>query len=137
MKIAILNTGNTNNRKGAFNNVHERIKHLQEVPHIEVDVYLIRHYDNWVFRLLRDKKDVKEDITIVDGVKYHNFWVTHKMKDYIITNRLKIKDISCKSQLYQFVDIFKDYDILLVHALPDMYLAYLVKQKYGIPFVTT
>jgi len=73
MKIAILNTGNTNNRKGAFNNVHERIKHLQEVPHIEVDVYLIRHYDNWVFRLLRDKKDVKEDITIVDGVKYHNF----------------------------------------------------------------
>jgi teichuronic acid biosynthesis glycosyltransferase TuaC len=137
MKIAILNTGSINNRKGAFNNVHERIKHLQEVTHIEVDVYLIRHYDSWVFRLLRDKKDVREDISIVDGVKYNNLWVTHKMTDYIITNRLKINDISCKSQLDQFVDIFKDYDLLSVHALPDMYLAYLVKLKYGIPFVTT
>lgn len=137
MKIAILNTGSINNRKGAFNNVHERIKHLQEVPHIEVDVYLIRYYDSWVFRLLRKFKDVREDISIVDEVKYNNLWVTHKMTDYIITNRLKINDISCKSQLDLFVDIFKDYDLLSVHALPDMYLAYLVKIKYGIPFVTT
>lgn len=137
MKIAILNTGSIHNRKGAFNNVHERIKHLQEIPHNEIDVYLVRHYDSWVFRLLRKLKDVKEDISIVDGVKYNNLWVKHKMFDYILTYRMRNKDISCRSQLDRFVDLFKDYDLLSVHALPDMYIAYLVKQKYGIPFVTT
>lgn len=137
MKLAILNTGSTNNRKGAFNNVHERIKHLQEVDNVEVDVFLIQHYDSWFFKLLRKDDRVREDQSIVDGIKYNNLWVKHKLTDYFLTYKLKMKDISCKSQLAQFVDIFKDYNLLSVHALPDMYLAYLVKQKYGIPFVTT
>lgn len=136
-KIAILNTGSVNNRKGQFNNVHERIKHLQAVNDVEVDVYLIRHYDSWAFRLLRNKKEFKENISIVDEVKYNNLWVKHKLWDYILTYRLKRKDISCKSQLEQYVSLFKNYDLLSVHALPDMYLAYMVKQKYGIPFVNT
>jgi teichuronic acid biosynthesis glycosyltransferase TuaC len=144
MRIAILNTGNTNNRKGAFNNVHERIKHLQGLDGVKVDVYLIQHYDSWLFRLVRNrfkpnetKKASKEEVTNIEGVRYKNLWVKHKMMDYILSNRLKLKDISCKSQLGQFVGLFKDYDLLSVHALPDMYIAYLVKQKYGIPFVTT
>ena len=144
MKIAILNTGSTNNRKGAFNNVHERIKHLQGLDGVEVDVYLIQYYDSWLFRLVRKrfklidtKRAPKEGITTIDGVSYRNLWVEQKITDYILSNRLKLKDISCKSQLNQFVDLFKDYDLLSVHALPDMYIACLVKQKYGIPFVTT
>lgn len=137
MNIAILNTASTNNRKGAFNNVQERIKHLQEVNEVEIDSYLIRHLDSWAFKLLRNNNQEKEDSSLVDGVLYNNLWVTHRIKDYILTYTLKSKDISCKSQLEQFVKLFKDYDLLSVHALPDMYIAYLVKQKYGIPFVTT
>jgi teichuronic acid biosynthesis glycosyltransferase TuaC len=137
MKIAVLNTGSIKNRKGAFNNVHERIKHIQEVDGIDVDVYLIQHYDDWVFRLMRKRSNAKVDCNIIDNVRYNNLWVKHKIIDYIFTNRFKIKDISCKSQLNKFVDLFKDYDLLSAHALPDMYIAYLVKQKYGIPFVTT
>ncbi len=136
-KIAILNTGSTDNRKGQFNNVHERIKHLQAVNDVEVDAYLIRHYDSWAFRLLRNKKELNENISIIDGVKYNNLWVKHKLWDYILTYRLKRKDISCKSQLEKYVSLFKKFDLLSAHALPDMYLAYLVKQKYGIPFVNT
>lgn len=144
MKIAILNTGSTNNRKGAFNNVHERIKHLQGVNGFDMDVYLIQYYDNWLFRLVHclfksnnRKRKPKEDNTIIDGVRYNNLWVKHKLIDYILTYRLNLKDISCKCQLGLFVDIFKDYDLLSVHAIQDMYIAFLVKQKYGIPFVTT
>ncbi|WP_053826615.1 glycosyltransferase family 4 protein [Lascolabacillus massiliensis] len=144
MKIAILSTGSTNNRKGVFNSVHGRIKHLKALEDVEVDVYLIQHYDSWLFRLVRKrfkpidtKRAPKEGITTIDGVSYRNLWVEHKMIDYILSKKLKLKDISCKSQLGQFVDLFKDYDLLSVHALPDKYIAYLVKQKYGIPFVTT
>ncbi len=143
MKIAILSTGSTNNRKGVFNSVHGRIKHLKALEDVEVDVYLIQHYDSWLFRLVRnrfkpiDTKAPKEEITIIDGVSYRNLWVKHKIIDYILSNRLKLRDISFKSQLNQFVDLFNDYDLLSVHSLPDKYIAYLVKQKYGIPFVTT
>lgn len=49
MKIAILNTGSTNNRKGVFNSVHGRIKHLKALEDVEVDVYLIQHYDSWSY----------------------------------------------------------------------------------------
>ena len=144
MRIAILNTGNTNNRKGAFNNVHERIKHLKRLKEVQVDAYLIRYIDSWMFRLVRNRfnpinkiKETIEAAITIDGVSYTNLYVKHKIIEYILTYRLKIKDIASKSQLNQFVDQFKEYDLLSVHALPDMFIAYLVKQKYGIPFVTT
>ena len=144
MKIAVLNSGSTNNRKGAFNNVHERIKHLQEENDVEVDVFLLRYYDSWMFKLVRNRfrpqstnSTFKESVTIIDSVRYNNLWIKHKVRGYILTIKLKLKDISGKSQIGKFVDCFKSYDLLSVHALPDMYLAYLVKQKYGIPFVTT
>ncbi len=61
----------------------------------------------------------------------------NKAWDYILTYCLKRKDISCKSQLGKYVILYKNFDLLSAHALPDMYLAYLVKQKYGIPFMNT
>lgn len=138
MKIAILNTGNINDRKGAFNNVQERIKHLQAVNGVELDVYLIRYYDSWTFRLLRNKKEnIKERITIVDGIQYNNLWVKLKLWNYLLTYTLRLTGLLGKSQLNNFVDLFKGYDLLSVHTLPDMHLAHLVKLKHGIPFVTT
>lgn len=137
MKIAILTSGDVNNRKGMFNNVQERIIHLQRVDNIKVDSYIIRHYDSWLFKLLRKKNDIIEDQSIVGEVTYNNLWVKHNIYDYILTIKLKLKDVSCKNQLYKFVDLFKEYDLLSAHSQADMFIAYLVKEKYGIPFVNT
>lgn len=137
MKIAILTSGDVNNRKGMFNNVHERAFHLKKVDNIKVDSFIIRHYDSWLFKLFR-KKNVKiEDKSIVGDVMYNNLWVKHNVYDYILTYKLKLKDVSCKNQLFKFVDLFKDYDLLSAHSQADMFIAYLVKKKYGIPFVNT
>lgn len=137
IKIAVLNSGNSDNRKGAFNNVQERINHLRRVDNICVDPYLLQYMDSWFFKLLRKNDRERTIHSKVDDVNYSNIWVTHKFIDYLATYVLKVKGLSCKSQLSQFVDIFSEYDLLSVHALPDMYIAYLVKKKYGIPFVTT
>lgn len=143
MKIAVLTTGSINNRKGMFNNVQERIVHLQCVDNIHVDAFIVGHIDSWLFRLLRSKlkknknRFETKDKSIVGDVTYNNLWVKNKVYDYILTHILKLKDVSCKNQLYKFVDLFKDYDLLSTHAIEDMYIAYLVKQKYGIPFVHT
>ena len=97
MKIAVLTSGDVNNRKGMFNNVQERIIHLQRVNNIKVDAYNIRHYDSWLFKLLRKKNDIIEDQSIVGEVTYNNLWVRHNIYDYILTYKLKLKDITCKS----------------------------------------
>lgn len=137
IKIAVLNSGDPNNRKGAFNNVHERIKHLASTNEVKVDAYLIQYVDSWSFQLLRKRGKETYPYSVIDGVSYKNIWVTHRIIDYIATYVLKIKDISCRTQLDQFVSLFRNYDLLSVHSLPDMYIAHLVKKHYGIPYVNT
>lgn len=39
MKIAVLTSGDVNNRKGMFNNVQERNIHIQKVDNIKVDTF--------------------------------------------------------------------------------------------------
>lgn len=137
MKIAVLSSGDIDNRKGLFNNVYERIKHLKSVKDIEVDVFFIQHYDDWCFKLLRLKHINIESETSVDDIVYHNLWVRHDILDYIFTYKLRIKDMMGKRQLGKFVDKFKCYDLLSVHTLDSMYLAHIVKEKYAIPYVIT
>lgn len=137
MKIAVLSSGDIANRKGLFNNVYERIKHLKIVKNIEVDVFFIQHYDDWCFKLLRTKHINIESETLVDDIVYHNLWVRHDILDYIFTHKLRLKDMMAKRQLGKFVDKFECYDLLSVHTLDSMYLAHIVKEKYAIPYVMT
>lgn len=136
-KIAILNEGNPYNRKGLFNNVQERIIHLKAAGTFHVDAYLVQHYGDVFFKLLRKNNYKIEKSSMVDDVEYNNLWVKHKLIDYIFTYILKLQGLSGLSQYLQFKYLFKDYDILLPHSLSSMYLAYLVKQQYGIPYVAT
>ncbi|MDD3686014.1 MAG: glycosyltransferase family 4 protein [Bacteroidales bacterium] len=137
IKIAIINTGSTLNRKGAFNNVHERIVHLKEVKNVTVEAFLIRHYKNWIFLFFKKNEIKRDTFSTVNGVTYRNIWIKLSIWDFILTYRLKCRGLSGKAQLYRYVSLFEGFDLLSVHALPDMYLAYLVKQKFNIPFVTT
>lgn len=137
MNIAVISSGNTTNRKGLFNNVQERIKHLKSKKCVNVDVFFIQHYDDWCFRLLRSNKYLIEDKTSVDGVVYNNLWILHSFFDSVLTNILKCRDITGKSQIIQYIDRFKNYDLLSVHTLDSMYLAHIVKEKYAIPYVMT
>jgi len=137
MKIAVITIGNPTNRKGSFNNVNERIRHLSKIE--KVDAYLIQFYDDSLFKLFRNKSETKtkEEYSIVDGVTYQNIWIKHRLIDYILTHKLGLKAISSRTQLYNYIDSFKQYELILPHTLQGIYLAYLVKEKYNIPFVPT
>ena len=76
MKIARIFTGDIFNRKGKFNNVIERIKHLQKLSEVESDIYIIQYKYTWLFRLLRKvpKKNIIDSVTI-DGIKLNILWV--------------------------------------------------------------
>ena len=138
MKIARIFTGDIDNRKGKFNNVIERIKHLQKLSEVESDIYIIQYKYMWLFRWLRKvpKKNIVESVTI-DGIKLKMLWVRLSLLEYLLVHKLKVKDIACKKQLNKYHDLFKSYDILATHDLLSSHLASLVKKIYNIPFVVT
>lgn len=138
MKIAIITTGNPNNKKGFFNNVNERIKHLYK-KNRNLDAFLIQYYNSFLLKIIKRnfKKQIKEEYSYVDGIQYKNLWIKFKLIDYLLVYKLKIKTMIGGNQLHQFVDIFQNYDLISSHSFQGIYLSYLIKDKYHIPFVTT
>lgn len=138
MKIAKIFTGDPNNKKGVFNNVIDRTTHLMTKIK-NIGCFMIRMEHGFVLKSLKGNFKITEkpDYTYVDGLEFKNLWVTLKAYDYINTHKLKREIVLCKNQLPQFVDLFNNYDLLSVHDTLGLHIAELVKQKYGIPYVTT
>jgi len=137
MRIAIIFTGDINNRKGKFNNIYERINQLKKVSGLDVDVFLIQYKYSWLFKKFKKVNLALEENSIINGITFKNLMVKLTLAEYISTYRLKLQDIACKKQLSKYEHRFKEYDILSVHGLLDLSLASSVKKKYGIPFVMT
>lgn len=138
MKIAKILLGNPANQKGFFNNVMERTKHLIEVES-DVDCYMIRLEHGFVLRLLKRKikKPHREEFSIVEGIKFKNLWLTMGLFDYLLTHRLHRRAIVGSKQLDEYIPLFKGYDLLSTHGMDATFLAFQVKNKFNIPFVTT
>lgn len=138
MRIAKIFVGNPDNKKGVFNNVIDRTTHLRAKIK-DVDCFMIRMEYGVILRTIKRsfKTATKEIYTNVAGLEFRNLWVSLRAYDYINTHKLKREVVLCKRQLRQFVHLFKDYDLLSVHDVQALYIAELVKQEYGIPYVTT
>ncbi|MGX1024409.1 glycosyltransferase [Psychroflexus sp. MBR-150] len=138
MKIARIFMGDIYNRKGKFNNVIERIKHLQQVNEVKSDIYIIQYKYTWSFRWFQSVPKKNEDKSAtIDGIKLNILWVKFSLFEYLLTYKLRLKDIACKKQMNKYVDVFKNYNILATHDLLSSFLASSVKKKYKTPFVVT
>lgn len=138
MRVAKILIGNPNNKKGFFNNVMERTKHLMEVES-DVDCYMIRLEYGLALRLLKRqlKKPQRDEFSIVDGIKFKNLWLTMGLFDYLLTHRLHRNVIVGLNQLDKYTPLFKNYDLLSTHGMESTFLALQVKNRFNIPFVTT
>ena len=138
MKIAKTLIGNPDDRKGFFNNVIERTKHLIEVEP-EVDCYLIRVENGLILRLLKRqfRTSNREDFSIIEGIKFRNIWIQMGLLNYLITHRLHKRIVLSEKQLSSYVKHFEKYDLLSSHGIEAIFLSALVKRKFGIPFVST
>src|SRR5690606_18097772 len=138
MKVAKILIGSPENKKGFFNNVMERTKHLMEVMP-DVDCYMIRLEYGLILRLLKGKlrSSRKEEFTFVDGLKFKNIWINLRFTDYFFTKRMHKDVVLGKRQLTSSVKLFEHYDLLSPHGIEAIYLAGLVKNKFGTPMVAT
>lgn len=138
MKIAKILVGSPDNKKGLFNNVIERTKHLMQVES-NVNCYMIRIEYGFVLRLLKRKisKTKRDNFSIVDGVKFKNLWIEMGLFSYLITHYLYKRVVISPRQLKQYSNLFEKYDLLSSHGIDAHYLSAYVKEKYKIPFVAT
>lgn len=138
MKIAKILIGDPDNQKGFFNNVMERTKQLILVEP-NIDCYMIRLEYGLILRLLKRqfRKQVRQEFSIVDGMKFKNLWVTMGLLDYLLTHRLHKRIVVGIKQLNKYVSLFEGYDLLSSHGMAANFLSMQVKNKFQIPFVAT
>lgn len=138
MKIAKILIGNPDNRKGFFNNVIERTKHLIEAEP-DVCCYIIRHEYGVILRLLKlqFRRPVREEYSLIDNILFKNLWLKVGFFDYLMTHRFNKKLTVGMSQLDRYVPLFSKYDLISPHGLSAIYLSAKVKKEYQIPFVPT
>ncbi len=138
MRIAKIFVGSPTDRKGFFNNVLERIRHINYI-YPGTETFLIRYYDDLFIKFLKFnfKNEPRVEFVSIEGITINCIWVKHTFIDHILTYTFRIKGIVCENLLYRYVKVFEKFDLLSPHGLPAIYLASLVKAKYGIPFFPT
>jgi teichuronic acid biosynthesis glycosyltransferase TuaC len=139
MRIAIITTGTPNDKKGAFNATHQRIRHLI-LKGIEVDVFIIRYYDSKLMQILRRRKyqkEAMEEFFIYDNVKYTNLWIPLTITDYFQMYRLNQLGSVFLKFARKWTRLFAGYDLISAHSLEPGIIATFVKAQFGVPFAVT
>lgn len=137
-RIAIITGGSYLDRKGFFNAMLNRAKHLIRLNEYDVDVYQLAKYDSWLVRLLRHTSKIEKPSTVeVDGVIINLMWRPLTLIDYILNSKLHKKPIISNYLLSTVHKKLRDYDLIEAHTLECGLVALNAKKEYGIPFGIT
>lgn len=138
IRIAVIFESSPFDRKGLFNAVHNRIRHLRYTGECEVDAYCIHSHDNAFTRRVRHNPEVPfvED-TQVDDVRYRLLWYDFSIIDHILVHKLHRKPLFFSSFMSRCIDMLKGYDCILAHSFTGALFACEASIRYGIPYLVT
>ena len=138
IRIVVIFESSPFDRKGLFNAVHNRIRHLRYTGECEVDAYCIHSHDNAFTRRVRHNPEVPfvED-TRVDDVRYRLLWYDFSIIDHILVHKLHRKPLFFSSFMSRCIDMLKGYDCILAHSFTGALFAFEASIRYGIPYLVT
>lgn len=138
LKTAVIFESSPFDRKGLFNAVHNRVKHLAASGGCEVDVFCVHSRDNALTRCLRHTPEVpfKESVTI-EGICYRLLWYRFSIFDHLAVSRLHRKPFFFQRFVRRTVELLKGYDRLVAHSFTGALLAAAASEKYGTPYFVT
>lgn len=138
MKIAVIFESSPFDRKGQFNAVHDRIRHLLETGECEIDAYCLHSRDNFITRRIRGnpKAPVRESVTI-DGITYRILWYRFSVLDHLMKEKLHGTPALFDRFVRRSASMFKEYDLIAAHSFEGGYMAMTVHSQYGVPFYVT
>ena len=122
-------------RKGLFNAVHERIRHLAGTGECEVDAFCIHARDNVLTRVLRHTSKVPcPDSVVIDDVKYRMLWYRFSVTDHILVWKLRREPLFFKALVRRAVTMLEGYDVVSAHSFAGALIAAEASARFGMPY---
>lgn len=136
-RIAVIFESSPFDRKGLFNAVHNRTRHLSEEGSFQVDAYCMHIRDSFLSRRLRKTDKVpRKDLVQVDGVAYKMLWRRFSYADEL-RRRFSLEPSHLLKYVEGLAGQFKDYDAIVAHSYEGGLVAYEANRKFGIPYTVT
>lgn len=135
MKIAVIFESSPFDRKGLFNAVHERVRHLLAEGGCTIDAYCIHSRDNAFTRKVRHTPETPSvDQVTIDGIRYEMMWYRFSIMDHVLVEKMHRRPLLFKSLVRRVVDRLEGYDVLIGHSFTGSYIAYMAHCIYGTIF---
>lgn len=138
IRLAVIFESSPFDRKGLFNAVHHRIKHLLGLGECEIDAYCIHSKDTAFTRKIRHTPQVPDtDAVVVDDVRYRLLWYPFSIIDHLTVNKLHLKPFFFSGFVAKVSAMLEGYDFILAHSFTGGIVASEASQRYGIPYSIT
>jgi glycosyltransferase involved in cell wall biosynthesis len=136
-RIAVIFESSPFDRKGLFNAVHNRTRHLAAEGSFQVDAYCMHIKDSFLSRRLRKtEKIIRQEVVQIDGVAYRMLWRRFSYMD-ALRGRFSLSPVKLLKYAAQLAAKFKEYDALVAHSYEGGLVAYEVNRQFGIPYTVT
>ena len=138
MRLAVIFESSPFDRKGLFNAVHNRVKHLLATGECTIDVFCVHSRDNAFTRRVRHTPDVPfVDETAVDDIRYRLLWYRFSILDNVLLEKLHVRPWLFRRFMESHVDLLKGYDAVVAHSFCGGLFALAAHEKFGIPYYVT
>ena len=138
LRIAVIFESSPFDRKGLFNAVHNRVKHLAASGKCEVDVFCVHSRDNALTRRLRHTPEVEvTDEVFIDGIRYNLMWYRFSIFDHLTVNKLHLRPFFFSWFMDRAVRVLEGYDRIVAHSFTGGLLAKAAFKRYGVPYFVT
>ena len=135
IRVAVIFESSPFDRKGLFNAVHERIRHLAGTGECEVDAFCIHARDNVLTRVLRHTSKVPcPDSVVIDDVKYRMLWYRFSVTDHILVWKLRREPLFFKALVRRAVTMLEGYDVVSAHSFAGALIAAEASARFGMPY---
>ena len=138
MKLAVIFESSPFDRKGLFNAVHNRVKHLLASGECTIDVFCVHSRDNAFTRRVRHTPEVPSvDETVVDGIRYRLLWYRFSILDNVLLEKLHVRPWLFRRFMESHVDLLKGYDAVIAHSFCGGLFALAAHERFGVPYYVT
>ena len=138
MRLAVIFESSPFDRKGLFNAVHNRVKHLLATGECTVDVFCVHSRDNAFTRRVRHTPEVPSvDEVAIDGITYRLLWYRFSILDNVLLEKLHVRPLLFRRFMAAHVDLLKGYDAVVAHSFCGGLFALMAHEKFGIPYYVT
>ena len=138
MRLAVIFESSPFDRKGLFNAVHNRVKHLLATGECSIDVFCIHSRDNAFTRRVRHTPSVPDVDTVeVEGITYNMLWYRFSVIDHVMLEKLDLRPWFFRHFISSHVSQLEGYDVVVAHSFTGALFAHAAHESYGVPYYVT